>query len=387
MDTLALASRPCPNNAFGSNSFNIYNVTMISLLAAFFASFFTTLLIIRFKHLHGKFSGDHDLLGPQKFHTGSVPRIGGISIAIGILAAILVGLQANGATSLKVTLLLCAIPTFAIGLTEDLTKKIGVKTRLLFTAFAAALVLYFLDISIIRLDIWGIDYLLSIPAIAIVFTVFAITGLANAYNIIDGFNGLSSMVGIITLLGLAYVSYLFQDTAILQLSFIMIGAILGFFIWNYPRGLIFLGDGGAYLIGFWIAALSVLLIARHPSISPWFALLINAYPILETLFTIYRRKIHQGKSPGLPDGIHFHTLIYRRILNTAAAKSKFDFLNANARTAPYLWLLSSFAVVPAILWWQSTPMLVAFTLVFAISYVWLYAKIVRFKTPGWMHPY
>jgi UDP-N-acetylmuramyl pentapeptide phosphotransferase/UDP-N-acetylglucosamine-1-phosphate transferase len=360
---------------------------MISLLTAFFASFITTLLIIRFKHLHGKFSGDHDLLGPQKFHAGSVPRIGGISIAIGILAAIMINLQSTGVMSLKVTLLLCAIPTFAIGLTEDLTKKIGVKTRLLFTALAAALAAHLLDASITRLDIWGIDYLLGIPFIAIVFTVFAITGLANAYNIIDGFNGLSSMVGIITLLGLAYVSYLFQDTAILSLSLIMVGAILGFFIWNYPRGLIFLGDGGAYLIGFWIAALSVLLIARHPSISPWFALLINAYPILETLFTIYRRKIHQGKSPGQPDGIHFHTLIYRRILNASVIRNKFDLLNANARTAPYLWLLSSFAVVPAILWWQSTLILIGFTLLFTISYLWLYSKIVRFKTPGWMHPY
>jgi len=360
---------------------------MISLLTAFFASFISTLLIIRYKYLHGQLSGDHDLSGPQKFHTGSVPRIGGISIVIGILAAILMSLKSSDAISLKVTLLLCAIPTFAIGLTEDLTKKVGVKTRLLFTAFAAALVVYSLEASIIRLDIPGIDYLLGIPLIAIVFTVFAITGLANAYNIIDGFNGLSSMVGIITLLGLAYVSYLFQDIAILRLSLIMVGAILGFFIWNYPRGLIFLGDGGAYLIGFWIATLSVLLIARHPSISPWFALLINAYPILETLFTIYRRKIHQGKNPGLPDGIHFHTLIYRRILNISIVKSNFDLLNANARTSPYLWLLSSFAVVPAILWWQSTPILVAFTLLFTISYVWLYTKIVRFKTPGWMHPY
>jgi UDP-GlcNAc:undecaprenyl-phosphate/decaprenyl-phosphate GlcNAc-1-phosphate transferase len=359
---------------------------MNSLLSAFFASFIITLLIIRSKHLHGKFSGDHNLSGPQKFHMRSVPRIGGISIAIGILAATLIGLKSSDAVSLKVTLLLCAIPTFAIGLTEDLTKKIGVKTRLLFTVLAAALAVHHLDASITRLDILGIDYLLSIPFIAIVFTVFAITGLANAYNIIDGFNGLSSMVGIITLLGLAYVSYVLQDTTILYLSVIMVGAILGFFIWNYPRGLIFLGDGGAYLIGFWIATLSVLLIARHPSVSPWFALLINAYPILETLFTIYRRKIHQGKSPALPDGIHFHTLIYRRILNPATVKNNFDLMNANARTAPYLWLLSSFAVMPAILWWQSTPILITFTLLFTISYVWLYTKIVRFKTPGWMHP-
>jgi UDP-N-acetylmuramyl pentapeptide phosphotransferase/UDP-N-acetylglucosamine-1-phosphate transferase len=359
---------------------------MISLLTAFFASFIATLLIIRFKHLHGQFSGDHDLSGPQKFHAESVPRIGGISIAIGLLAATLINLQSSIAEPLKVTLLLCAIPTFAIGLAEDLTKRIGVKTRLLFTALAALMVVYLLDAPITRLDIWGVDYLLGIPLVAIVFTVFAITGLANAYNIIDGFNGLSSMVGIITLLGLAYVGFLFQDTTILSLSLIMVGAILGFFIWNYPRGLIFLGDGGAYLIGFWIAVLSVLLIARHPSISPWFALLINAYPILETLFTIYRRKIHQGKSPGFPDGIHFHTLIYRRILNPTAVKSKFDLLNANARTAPYLWLLSSFAVVPAILWWQSTPILIAFTLLFTISYVWIYTKIVRFNTPRWMHP-
>jgi len=358
---------------------------MISLLSAFFASFITTLLIIRFKHMHGKFSGDHDLSGPQKFHTGSVPRIGGISIAVGVLAATLMHLQGNPAPAFEITLLLCAIPTFAIGLTEDLTKIVSVRTRLLFTALAAGLAAHYLGAQIYRLDIPGIDYLLSIPLVAIVFTVFAITGLSNAYNIIDGFNGLSSMVGIITLLGLAYVSFIVGDILITYLSLMMASSIMGFFIWNYPRGFIFLGDGGAYLIGFWIGLISILLVARHPQISPWFALLINAYPVLETLFTIYRRKIHQGKSPGQPDGIHFHTLIYRRILSPATVTNKFDLLNANAKTAPYLWLLSSFAIVPAILLWQSTPILIAFTLLFTISYVWLYTKIVHLKTPRWMH--
>jgi UDP-GlcNAc:undecaprenyl-phosphate GlcNAc-1-phosphate transferase len=360
---------------------------MISLLTAFFASFITTLLIIRFKHLHEHFSGDSDLLGPQKFHQRSVPRIGGISIAIGFLAAILVKLQSTIPHEVEITLLLCAIPTFAIGLTEDFTKKVGVKTRLLFTALAALLATYYLGAHITRLDIPGIDYLLSIPLLAIVFTVFAVTGLANAYNIIDGFNGLSSMVGIITLMGLAYVSFAFGDATILSLSLIMAAAILGFFVLNYPRGLIFLGDGGAYLIGFWIALLSVLLVARHPNISPWFALLINAYPIFETLFTIYRRKIHQGKSPGLPDGIHFHTLIYRRILNPVSTKRDSNWFSTNAKTAPYLWILSSFAIVPAILWWSSTPILIVFSILFAISYVWLYKLIVCFRTPRWMHSF
>jgi UDP-GlcNAc:undecaprenyl-phosphate/decaprenyl-phosphate GlcNAc-1-phosphate transferase len=357
---------------------------MISLITAFFASFITTLLIIRFNHLHGEFSGDHDLSGPQKFHTASVPRIGGISIAIGVLAATLMHLQANPAPAFEIILLLCAIPTFAIGLTEDLTKIVSVRMRLLFTALAAGLAVHYLGAQIPRLDIPGIDYLFNFPLVAIVFTVFAITGLSNAYNIIDGFNGLSSMVGIITLLGLAYVSFIVGDILITYLSLMMASSIMGFFIWNYPKGFIFLGDGGAYLIGFWIALLSVLLVTRHSEISPWFALLINAYPILETLFTIYRRKIHQGKSPGQPDGIHFHTLIYRRILNPTNAANKDNWLSANAKTAPYLWIFSSFAVVPAILLWKSTPSLITAIAVFILSYLWIYKKIIGFRTPRWM---
>lgn len=360
---------------------------MSGLLAAFFSSFIATLLIIRFEHLHSQFSADSDLSGPQKFHKTSVPRIGGISIAIGIFAATLIRFQNNPANMFELTLLVCAIPTFAIGLTEDLTKKVGVKTRLLFTAIAAAMAASYLGAQITRLDIPGVDYLLGIPAIAIIFTAFAITGLANAYNIIDGFNGLSSMVGVITLMGLAYVSFTVADPTLMYLSLVMAGAILGFFLWNYPRGLIFLGDGGAYLIGFWVAIISVLLVARHANISPWFALLINAYPILETLFTIYRRKIHQGKSPGLPDGIHFHTLIYRRILNPVCIGKKEDWFTANAKTSPYLWMLAALAITPAVLWWHSNMILISCALLFTISYVWLYKKIVTFKTPAWMHPY
>jgi len=359
---------------------------MSGLIIAFLTSFTITLLIIRFEHLHSHLSADSDLSGPQKFHKVSVPRIGGLGLATGVTVAIIFRLTLIPGATTEVMLLICAIPTFAIGLTEDLTKKIGVKTRLLFTAISAYLVTALLNGSITRLDIPGVDYLFTLPAIATLFTVFAITGLANAYNIIDGFNGLSSMVGIITLCALGYISFTFNDPLMMYLSFIMAGATLGFFIWNYPRGLIFLGDGGAYLLGFWIAAISVLLTSRHELISPWFAVLINGYPILETLFTIYRRKIHQGKSPGQPDGIHFHSLIFRRILNTQIVQSKHDFFSANAKTAPYLWILTSIVIIPAMMWPHSSSILITSMLTFIICYVWLYKRIVTFKTPKWMHP-
>lgn len=358
---------------------------MIGLLVSSFTSFIVTLLIIRYQSFHISLSADADITGVQKFHTIPVPRIGGIGIATGLFAAILFRLQSHTDTSIETTLLLCAIPAFAIGLTEDFTKKVGVKIRLLITAIAATMASIYLDAQIIRLDIFGVDYLLALPGVGLIFTIFAITGLANAYNIIDGFNGLSSMVGVITLMGLTYVSYLLGDPLMMYLSLIMAGAILGFFIWNYPRGLIFLGDGGAYLIGFWIAVISIMLVVRHPLVSPWFALLINAYPILETLFTIYRRKIHQGKNPGLPDGIHFHTLIFRRILNPISSGHLKNSHTANAMTSPYLWILTTMAIVPAILWWNSTPILIACSILFTISYVWLYKRIVNFKTPRWMH--
>jgi len=360
---------------------------MSGLLTAFFSSFLATLLIIRFEHLHSRFSADSDLVGPQKFHKKLVSRIGGVSIAIGVLTATLIRLQNSPFNGAELALLICATPAFGIGLAEDLTKKVGVKTRLFFTAIAATMAATYLDAQITRLDILGIDYFFSIPSMAILFTVFAITGLSNAYNIIDGFNGLASMVGIITLMGLAYVSFVVSDPLLMYLSLAMAAAILGFFVWNYPRGLIFLGDGGAYLIGFWVATISVLLVARHNNISPWFALLINAYPILETLFTIYRRKIQKGKNPGLPDGIHFHTLIYRRVLNPICTGEKEDWFTANAKTSPYLWVLTVMAITPAVLWWHSTQILMSCSLLFLISYIWIYKKIVTFKTPWWMHLY
>jgi UDP-N-acetylmuramyl pentapeptide phosphotransferase/UDP-N-acetylglucosamine-1-phosphate transferase len=165
----------------------------------------------------------------------------------------------------------------------------------------------------------------------------------------------------------------------------MLAAIAGFFVWNYPRGLIFLGDGGAYLIGFWIAILSIMLVERNPAVSPWFALTINIYPIFETLFSIYRRMIHQNKSPGQPDGIHFHMLIYRRVIRWAQVPSA-DHLHhqANAKTSPYLWLLSSMAVIPAIIWWEYTWALQLTTILFSVSYVYVYIAIVKFKKPKWL---
>jgi UDP-N-acetylmuramyl pentapeptide phosphotransferase/UDP-N-acetylglucosamine-1-phosphate transferase len=357
---------------------------MIPLLIAFISSFIANYLLIRYKHLHANYSSDWDTAGPQKFHSKIVPRIGGIGIFFGLFFAILIP-QTITTSEIRINLfLLCVIPVFFIGLSEDLTKKISINLRLFFTAASAIISIALIPLQITRFDLPILDLLFNIPFFGIIFTLFAITGLVNSFNIIDGLNGLASMSAIITLTAISYVSHQFDDQFVLYASLIMIGAIAGFFILNYPAGLIFLGDGGAYLIGFWIAILSIALTYKHQEISPWFAIAVNAYPITETIFTIYRRKIHQKKNMGHPDGIHLHTLVYRRLLNRANMSYKNVFINANSKTSIYLWIFTSFPVFFGAIFWQSTAFLLMTILCFLVCYVYLYTKIVSFNTPKWI---
>ncbi len=353
------------------------------LLISFATSVILTGFVIRYQHLHNHMSGDHDFDGPQKFHTAITPRIGGIAIWMGMAIAILYQLIVNpDLGSLLLITLTASLPVVVAGIAEDLTKRIGVKIRLMAGFLSGLIFLFLFDITTMRFGLGVLDLWLNQPWFVVLFLVFGITGISNAYNIIDGFNGLASMVAIISALAITYVAFKVGDPLVLNLAFILIGAIAGFFLWNYPRGLIFLGDGGAYLIGFWIACLSILLVARNPSVSPWFAIMVNAYPIFETLFTIWRRSVHQGKNPGLPDGAHFHSLIYRRIMRWAHPGDQSYW--ANAKTSPYLWVLSSLGAIPALLWWDSTLALMISSVVFVLLYNLTYRQMVTFRTPSWI---
>ena len=329
---------------------------------------------------------DHDLSGPQKFHARAVPRVGGVGIVVGLVSAVPALWHISpGAGWLAAGLMTCGIPAFGAGLIEDLTKRVSPRNRLFATAVSAALAIGFLDAVITRTDIPGVDWLLGWVAFATLLTVFVVSGIANSVNIIDGFNGLASMCVVIMLIALAYVAFQVGDPVIGGLALAGIGAVLGFFVWNFPAGLIFLGDGGAYFLGFFVAELAILLLHRNPSVSPMFPLLVCIYPVFETVFSIYRRVMLRGQPAGMPDGIHLHSLIYRRIMRWATGKqSKRSAVRRNSMTSPYLWMLCMTAVVPAMLFWDSTPLLAGFIVLFGVVYTGLYWRIVRFKSPRWM---
>ncbi len=359
---------------------------MTFLVLSFLISMVVTLLVVRSGAQHAHRSADHDLSGPQKFHSVAVPRIGGVGIFLAMVgSAAMAQFTGREEAHMLWLLLLCSLPAFVSGLAEDLTKAVSPRGRLFFTAVSAGLAAWLLDAVLRRTHIPGVDSLIVFAPFAVALTVLVVTGVANAINIIDGFNGLASMCVLMMLLAIAYVAFQVNDTLVFTAALIGTGAVLGFFVWNFPAGLIFLGDGGAYLLGFLLAELSVLLLIRNPGVSPIFALLLCAYPIFETIFTMYRRKFVRGVATGAPDGIHLHTLVHRRLVRwTEGQTAERRQTQRNSLTSPYLWLLCLLSVIPAVLWWNNTFVLTVFLFLFMVSYVLLYASIVRFKTPKWL---
>ncbi len=356
---------------------------MTYLLTAFLICWLITLLVVRYAHVHNHLTGDHDLVGIQKVHTRPVPRMGGLGIFVALISiAAFMSLRNVDFSRDFWLILLASSPAFIAGLAEDLTKRVGVAARLAATLGAAGLGYILLGANIERTDIAWLDDLLLWWPMSLCFTIVAVGGMSHAINIIDGFNGLAGMVSVIILGAIGYVAFIQGDFLLWRMSACLCGATAGFLFWNYPRGLIFLGDCGAYFLGFMIGELAVLLVLRNPGVSAWFPVLVVIYPVFETLFSIYRRSILRGASPGLPDAAHLHSLVYKRIVRWAVGSQEARHrLKRNAMVSPYLWGLCTLSVIPAIIFWHNTWVLIGFITLFMILYIQLYRRIVLFRAP------
>lgn len=345
-----------------------------SLVVAWVASFAICLLLVATKSHHGHLSMD-SVIGVQKIHEAPTPRVGGVAVAGGLLVGL--ALAAPVARTVLVPMLLAAIPAFVIGLWEDVTKRVRVRTRLGITLTSGLLAWFITGVSLTRVNVPGVDLVLaSIVPVSVLFTAFAVTGAANAFNIIDGFNGLSSGVAIVCLSALAAIAAQAGDMAIVQACAFVGVAALGFLLVNFPWGKIFLGDGGAYLLGFLIGWIAVWLPMRNPGISVWATLLACAYPILETGFSIWRRS-RRDRSPGDADRLHLHSLVQRRVVSKFLPQA--SGLMRNSLTGSLMWCA---ALVPAVLATRypgnSLMLAVSFGLC-ALGYSALYARLTQFR--------
>jgi UDP-N-acetylmuramyl pentapeptide phosphotransferase/UDP-N-acetylglucosamine-1-phosphate transferase len=329
-----------------------------------------SLVIVRlFQTKNWAASSINDIQGVHNFHKKAVPRIGGFSVFFGFSAALFL-LDSQ----LHLTLWLASLPVFIVGFHEDLSARISPLIRLISAFFSIVVAFVWLDLRIDSLGFEWVDYVLSnYLIISILFTLLVVSGAVNSLNIIDGFNGLLGGYFILASLAIAYVAYTLGDDLMLNMSLILFVSTLGFFIFNFPFGKIFMGDGGAYFLGFMLAIIGLMLVGRHAELSSWLVLLIFIYPMYELLYSIYRRKAIHKTDASQPDANHLHSLVYRKLIS--CDRFKHNKVICNSMTSPIIWLFSLVGLIPAVVWFDNQTMLIVSSFVFMFIYTIIYKYI------------
>jgi len=291
---------------------------MQSYATLFFVSFTLCLIIILSSGYGFSRRGDTDQAAVQSAHSGFVPRVGGLAIYISIL--VLIPFLSFGFIPLSVVfdldaeqltlLILSAAPVFAVGLAEDLGYDMSPKARLFASIVSSLIAIILFKTWLERLGIPGLDALLTFAPFGIMFTIFATVGVVNAFNLIDGLNGLSSYVTISVAFSLSSIAFNAGNMQISIFLVLFVAAVLGFLALNFPMAKIFLGDGGAYALGHLLVWSAIVLIDSASEISPFAILLVFFWPVADTGLAIWRRwKL--GNPTDRPDRLHFHQLTMR----------------------------------------------------------------------------
>lgn len=360
------------------------NASGYLLVITLLLSLVGSVLIVLTARWHGRFSMDHTV-GVQKFHTQPTPRIGGVPIfaSVGLIGVVWhesIGVSADVSALLQVLVYSGAL-AFSFGFLEDLTKRVGVLQRLLATMASGVLAWWLSDVSLTRTGVPFLDSAMAWVPLSVVFTAFAVGGVANALNIVDGFNGLASSTAVWAFLGLAAIAASEGDTALAQACMVLTMATLGFFLVNWPAGKLFLGDGGSYFLGFSLAWCAVLLVERNAAVSPFAPLIVCAFPVIEVLFSIFRRWVRH-QSPGAPDRLHLHSLLKRRYVTRWLASSPIWW--RNAVTGLIVGSATALCSLLGYLAHHSTLLLMLLFAVLILAYLSVYARMVRQR---WCSPW
>ena len=246
-----------------------------------------SLLILYLSNKTLKFGLDENL-GIQKIHKAKSFRLGGTAIFLGLLTVIII----NPKIYINYTMPFFFIfIIFIIGLVEDITRRLSPSKRLLMMIFFSALLVFFTDTKLNEVDLKEINYLLKLPFVAFIITVLGISITSNAWNFIDGLNGLASGMAVVTLFSLSVIASQNNLIEVSNIMFSLGSIILGFFFINLYTGEIFLGDGGSYAIGSFIAWFGLKMVNLENLISAWSIFLVIIYPATEFSFSFIRRII------------------------------------------------------------------------------------------------
>ena len=334
------------------------------VLAAFLVALVTVALLVprvrRFAHrVHAVQVGGVSHGRGRRQHEGAVPNIGGIAILAGFLVAMVVGsvLAPELLDAYRVELLAIVLGgslMALVGFIDDIW-EVPVAMRLA-TQFLAAgiLVVNGVTIDFITNYFGDSPYLFMPEVLAVALTLLWVVGFTNAFNFIDGLDGLSSGIAAISSLSLLAVALQFADrgASVLILA-ALAGAALGFLRHNFNPATITMGDSGAYLLGYVLAAVSVLgALKVTAAVTVAAPVLILALPVLNiTQVTV--RRLRRGVNPAVAANDHLHDMLRHR--------------SGSPRVSVYvLWSATLVLGVLGMLLSQTPPVLLAGTVVAAV---------------------
>lgn len=345
----------------------MFEIVVISFLIS--AALCGLVMATKAWHL-GHTAKGHTSAAKQSSHRVPTPRIGGL----GLLAFVALGFILRDNETSHLVLLLCvsAIPVFIGGFGEDTGFDVTPKTRLALSFVSAFIAGYLFDAWIARSGVFFFDSVLSISFVAIVFTMLMSGGICHALNLVDGLNGLSLGLSIIMASALAGIATIVGDIPMMSVALILIGALSGIFVFNFPFGKIFLGDAGAYTIGHLLTWIAVLILNRNPEVAPFAMFLIFFWPVADMLFAIMRR-IRNGKPIDQPDRMHFHQFVMRAIELTVVNRRTLS----NPLAAATIWPLASIPVILAVAFYDANLLAALAWLICFAAFIWTYVAGIR----------
>jgi UDP-GlcNAc:undecaprenyl-phosphate GlcNAc-1-phosphate transferase len=228
----------------------------------------------------------------RKRHETPIPRLGGMPImcAISVGLLLIMGNRPEyGGEFFPV--LLGSLCMCGLGLWDDF-KALGARRKLAGQVAIACLV-YWMGLRIDRVTYPGHAWSVHLgTAASMALTVFWLISVPNVVNLIDGFDGLAGGLGLFMAVTLGITGWLNEQLPVAWYAFTMAGALLGFLVFNFPPARIFLGDGGAYLVGFCIAALSLASSNKGSIAAVMLVTIVGlGVPILDTTFALVRRAL------------------------------------------------------------------------------------------------
>jgi len=248
-----------------------------------------------------------DEAGIRASHKGSTPIFGGIAIFSGIIFSLLFWADIENIQYLLVSILI----VFFVGVIDDLLVLSPFK-KIVGQVIATSIIIFLGDLKIDNMH--GVLGIYDLPIwIGVLFTIFVVIVITNAFNLIDGVDGLAAGVGIISSFSFGIIAVLMEQSEMAIISFTLVGALLGFLKYNLYPAKIFMGDTGSLVVGMILSILAINSI-RYGLVTesiklinkgPLLAIVLLAIPLFDSL-RVFVVRIFKGKHPLSPGREHIH---------------------------------------------------------------------------------